>query len=144
MRPECGLILDPSRLSTVSFAFMWLLAVCAGTSVRDAASAFEVVFDRAVTEANGPLSLGGQALTAAVGACITGIFTIVWGGPDGQRYFITDRKGATTEVLLDADVARPVGGPLALDRHHVTIRGQVENTGKLRVTGVELAEGGCS
>ena len=69
---------------------------------------------------------------------ITGIFTTVWNGE--AHYFITDEQGQTTQLLLEEAVARPLGGPLALDRKRVTILGEVvsESPRIVRVTSVQF------
>jgi hypothetical protein len=56
---------------------------------------------------------------------ITGWFTTVWNGE--AYYSITDEQGQTTQLLLEEAVAKPLGGPLALDRKRVTILGEVVN-----------------
>ena len=69
---------------------------------------------------------------------ITGWFTTVWNGE--AQYFITDEQGQTTQLLLEEAVARPLGGPLALDRKRVTILGEVVNGSPriVRVTSVQF------
>lgn len=52
---------------------------------------------------------------------VSGWFTIIWN--DEAHYFITDDSGHTVEVLLDEQLTKPHGGPLALDRRRVTIVG---------------------
>lgn len=52
---------------------------------------------------------------------LSGWFTIIRNHE--SHYFITDDQGVMVEVLLDDDVAAPLGGPLALDRTRVTIVG---------------------
>lgn len=54
---------------------------------------------------------------------ISGWFTIIWN--DEAHYFITDDTGHTVEVLLDEQLTKPHGGPLALDRTRVTIEGVI-------------------
>jgi len=54
---------------------------------------------------------------------ITGWFTTVWNG--GPHYSITDDQGQTTRLLLDDETAKPLGGPLELDRKRVTIVGEI-------------------
>ncbi len=84
---------------------------------------------------------------AAATACLTGTFTTVFGGPT-PVYTLTDAGMARTEIVLDAGVADGVGGPLALDRHKVTVRGEpfgstATGMPRLRATEVQLGEGGC-
>ncbi len=52
---------------------------------------------------------------------VSGWFTIIWN--DEAHYFITDDSGHTVEVLLDEQLTKPHGGPLALNRTRVTIVG---------------------
>lgn len=54
---------------------------------------------------------------------ITGWFETVWNGE--PHYSITDQNNQTTDLLLDDAVARPLGGPLELDRKRVTLVGVV-------------------
>ena len=54
---------------------------------------------------------------------LTGWLTTVWGG--SPRYWITDVQGRAVEILLPEDVTRPYGGPQALDRHRVTLVGEL-------------------
>lgn len=69
---------------------------------------------------------------------ITGWFTTVWNGD--PRYFITDDHGRTTRMLLDADLGRPYGGLLELDRTRVTITGQMveDPPGAIRVCSIAV------
>jgi hypothetical protein len=56
---------------------------------------------------------------------ISGWFSIIWN--DEAHYFVTDDTGNTIEVLLDEDLMEPLGGPLALDRTRVQIKGVIVN-----------------
>jgi hypothetical protein len=56
---------------------------------------------------------------------VSGWFSIIWN--DEAHYFITDDAGNTIEVLLEEDLMKPLGGPLALDRTRVTIEGVIMN-----------------
>ena len=69
---------------------------------------------------------------------ITGWFTTIWNTE--PRYFITDDQGHTTRLLLDEEVTRPFGGPLALDRKKVTVIGEASDdlAGALHVLSIEL------
>ena len=76
--------------------------------------------------------------------CLSGTFTTIFGGP-GQVYFLTDDTGRQTEILLDEKVAEPVGGPLAIDRQQVTIRGEAAGAspaGNPRVRATSVSRGG--
>jgi len=54
---------------------------------------------------------------------ITGWFTTIWNSE--PHYSITDDQGQTTKLLLDDETAKPLGGPLELDRKQVTIVGEL-------------------
>jgi hypothetical protein len=54
---------------------------------------------------------------------ITGWFATIWN--DEPHYSITDDKGQTTQLLLEDEIAKPLGGPLELDRKRVTIIGEI-------------------
>ncbi|KPK89405.1 MAG: hypothetical protein AMJ88_17615 [Anaerolineae bacterium SM23_ 63] len=54
---------------------------------------------------------------------VSGWFTIVWNAE--THNFITSDEGHTVEVLLDEQLTKPHGGPLALDRRRVTIVGVI-------------------
>lgn len=54
---------------------------------------------------------------------VSGWFTIIWN--DEAHYFITDDESHTVEVLIDEQLTKPHGGPLALDRTRVTIVGVI-------------------
>ena len=72
--------------------------------------------------------------------CITGWFTTVWNGR--PRYWITDDQGQRTEIVLDEELARPLGGPLAFDRRRVTVVGELlsDPPGVVRVSSIALAD----
>ena len=53
---------------------------------------------------------------------LSGWFTVVWN--DRTRYFLTDDQGRWTELLLDEEMAKPLGGPLAFNRKRVKIVGE--------------------
>ncbi len=62
----------------------------------------------------------GSAPAAAAGELtLRGSFHIVWG--DRARYFLADDAGKTRELLLDEELMRPHGGPLALDGKRVRV-----------------------
>lgn len=51
---------------------------------------------------------------------LSGWFNIVWN--DRPHYFLADGRGSMTELLLDEDLVRPLGGARALDRKRVVVR----------------------
>ena len=70
---------------------------------------------------------------------ITGWFTTIWN--DEPRYSITDDQGQTTQLLLYDETAKPLGGPLELDRKRVTIVGEIisDSPRIVRVLSVQFA-----
>ena len=72
---------------------------------------------------------------------ISGWFTTIWNG--GPHYSITDDQGQTTRLLLDEELTKPLGGPLALDRKRVTVSGEIVNDpqGALRVLSIRFEDG---
>ena len=56
-------------------------------------------------------------------------------------YFLTEDSGERHELLIDADLMRPLGGPVALNRKRVTVVGEWEAraTTKFRVNSIRLA-----
>jgi hypothetical protein len=71
---------------------------------------------------------------------ITGWFTTVWNGE--THYSITDDQGQTTELLMEDEIAKPLGGPLELDRKRVTITGEIvsDSPRTVRVLSVQFAD----
>jgi hypothetical protein len=71
---------------------------------------------------------------------ITGWFTTIWN--EEPHYSITDDQGQNTELLLDAKTAKPLGGPLQLDRKRVTIVGEIisDSPRIVRVQSVRFAD----
>jgi hypothetical protein len=71
---------------------------------------------------------------------ITGWFTTVWNGE--AHYSITDDQGQTTELLMEDETAKPLGGPLQLDRKRVTITGEIvsDSPRTVRVLSVQFAD----
>lgn len=53
---------------------------------------------------------------------LSGWFTVIWN--DRTRYFLTDDQGRWTELVLDEEMAKPFGGPLAFNRKRVKIVGK--------------------
>ena len=59
-------------------------------------------------------------------------------------YFLTEDSGERNELLIDADLMRPLGGPVALNRKRVTVEGEREAVGstsiqQFRVDSIEFA-----
>ena len=80
---------------------------------------------------------------------LSGVFSVLWGDPrpgSGEeaeiRFMLTDDRGEETE-LLDQSVARPAGGPLALNGEQVTVEGTSVSADqpleRVRVQEIELA-----
>jgi hypothetical protein len=80
--------------------------------------------------------------TPAVGeqVSITGWFNTVYNHQ--PHYSITDERGRIATLLLTEEATRPFGGPLFIDRKHVTITGTVNTVNPLavRVLNIRLAE----
>ena len=64
-------------------------------------------------------------------AALSGWFTIIWGDPKPgsggeaiEIYMLTDDTGQSTQLLLNEELARPLGGILALNRKRVIIEGK--------------------
>ena len=58
-------------------------------------------------------------------------------------YVLTEDSGERHELLIDIELMRPLGGPVALNRKRVTVEGEWEQSGaateKFRVSSIELA-----
>ena len=64
-----------------------------------------------LSSAQAPVSLDGQLV-------------IVWGdGDPAIRYYLLDASGQTTQLLLDEEMTRPLGGILALNGQQVSVTG---------------------
>ena len=82
---------------------------------------------------------------------LTGWFTFIvadYPSEDGlaseTTYVLTEDSGARHELLIDVELMRPLGGPVALNRKRVTVEGEWEEVGpaapeKFRVYSIELA-----
>jgi hypothetical protein len=70
---------------------------------------------------------------------ITGWFTTIWN--EEPHYSISDEQGQTTQLLLDDEAAKPLGGPLELDRKRVTIVGEIKSISPkiVRVLSIKFA-----
>lgn len=80
--------------------------------------------DPEATQASTPTENSPSPTQTPKGALtISGWFTIIWN--DEAHYFITDDEEHTVEILLDEQLTKPHGGPLALDRTRVTIVGVI-------------------
>ncbi|MFL5494366.1 MAG: kelch repeat-containing protein [Gemmatimonadales bacterium] len=69
----------------------------------------------------------GETRAAATSAPKSGWFHIQWGDPRAARgaaqirYELVDDRGRSTKLTVDAALMAQAGGPLALDRHRVTL-----------------------
>ncbi len=72
---------------------------------------------------------------------ITGWFTTIWN--EEPHYAITDDEGQEIQLLMDEELIRPLGGPLALDRKRVMVIGEFVNDpqGTLQVRSIRFADG---
>ena len=89
--------------------------------------------------------------TAAQSQTLTGWFTFMVadyqtesGLTSEMTYFLTEDSGEQHELLIDIDLMRPLGGPVALNRKRVTVMGEWEEVGpdateQFRVYSIELA-----
>jgi hypothetical protein len=80
-----------------------------------------------------------MAPTSLKQVTITGWFTTIWNGK--PHYSITDDQGQVTQLLLDDETAKPLGGPLELDRKRITIVGEIisDSPRIVRVLSVQFA-----
>lgn len=67
---------------------------------------------------------------------LSGWFTVIWN--DRTRYFLIDDQGRSTELLMNEEIAKPLGGLLALNRKRVKIVGErvAESPGTVRVVSI--------
>jgi len=70
---------------------------------------------------------------------LLGRFHIIWNG--APLFFLSDDRGQTTRLLLDEAIAKPLGGPLALNGRRVRVTGVYVRApkGALRVLSIGLA-----
>ena len=61
-------------------------------------------------------------LAEAEEVSLSGWFTVIWN--DRTRYFLSDDQGLWTELLLEEEMVKPLGGPLAVNRKRVKIVGE--------------------
>ena len=66
--------------------------------------------------------LSRAALVGLVVVSLTGWLQVIWNGE--PRFMLIDDRGAATRVLIDPVLARPFGGPRALNQKRVTITGE--------------------
>ncbi len=90
-------------------------------------------------------------LVMAQAATLTGWFTFIvadypsdTGLTAETTYFLTEDSGERHELLIDSELMRPLGGPVALNRKRVTVEGVWEAVGsttseQFRVSAIELA-----
>ena len=90
-------------------------------------------------------------LATAQDDTLTGWFTFMvadYPSEDGlvseTTYILTEDSGERHELLIDIELMRPLGGPVALNRKRVTVEGEWEQGGaateQFRVRAIELAE----
>ena len=79
------------------------------------------------------------AVPATGEVSITGWFSTIWNGR--PQYWLADDQGQRIRILLDEDVARPLGGPQAFNRRRVTVVGEVvsQDPRTVRVVAIEFA-----
>lgn len=72
-----------------------------------------------------------EAAPTAQAVTLTGVFSILWGDPGPgtnlaptMQYFLTDAQWNMTEIFVDENVARSVGGVLALNGARITLSGE--------------------
>lgn len=53
---------------------------------------------------------------------LSGWFTVIWN--DRTHYYLSDGQGRLTELLLDEETVKSLGGPLALNRKRVKVVGK--------------------
>ena len=84
------------------------------------------------------IGLGGVCLAAEQQVALSGWFHVIWNG--GPQFMLIDDQGGSTRLLLDETLARPFGGPLALNRKRVRIVGErlMTSPGAIRVLSVEF------
>ena len=99
--------------------------------------------------------LGAWALFAPPAAAqphtLTGWFTFIVADSPSEAgftseitYILTEDSGERHELLIDVELMRPLGGPVALNRKRVTVEGEWERSGsaaseKFRVSSIHLA-----
>ena len=102
------------------------------------------------------LPLGGQAIAAQrlqsldteqseQQVSLSGWLTIIWGDPKPgsggkpiEIYMLTDDTGRSTQLLLNEELARPLGGILALNRKRVIVEGKWVRPTVLETQSVQL------
>ncbi len=98
---------------------------------------------RSASPAGVPLREGGAGRE-----CLTGELTTAFGGT-GQVYFLTEQDGRRHEVVFEPGAVDAVGGPLAVDRRLLTVRGEPAGTSpagieRVRALMVALGEESCA
>jgi len=81
----------------------------------------------------------GAALVGLALLSLTGWLHVIWNGE--PRFVLIDDRGAATRVVIDPLLARPFGGPRALNQKRVTITGEraPDQTETVRALSIELA-----
>jgi hypothetical protein len=77
---------------------------------------------------------------------LSGTFHVVWGDPRPNSdlkpkagYVLSDGRGPWEELLLDNQVAKPLGGPLALNGERVVVEGTKVEEDHVKVQSIQLA-----
>jgi hypothetical protein len=119
------------RTYSHDLVLLWLLLLlvgCRQTGLPDARTQPAVVLSPVAMPSSTSLPLIAPTVAAftptpPLRVTITGWFTTIWNGE--PHYTVTDDQGNAAQVILDEEVARPLGGPLKLDRQRITIVGEI-------------------
>lgn len=79
------------------------------------------------------------SLVNAVQVTITGVLTTIWNHE--THYTINEDQGQKTELLIDEEVAKPLGGSLAINGKRITIKGELvkDSPKTVKVMSIQLA-----
>ena len=123
-------------LCLLCYCLAFPLSGCTARQTSESTATVRPTIENTVTVAS-PVQL---PITDTNTVTITGWFTTVWNG--GAHYSITDAQGQTTTLLMEDAIAKPLGGPLALDRKRVTIVGEIVSDlpRTVRVLSVQFAD----
>ncbi len=80
------------------------------------------------------------ALVGLVVLSLTGWLHVIWNGE--PRFVLIDDSGVATRVVIDPALARPFGGPRALNQKRVTITGEPapDQPETVRALSIEMAK----
>lgn len=96
-------------------SWMWAAMLVLGIGVAAACAATPLTAEAPRSAASPPAVAAGEQPP------LSGRFHIIWN--DRTRYFLADDQGRWTELLLDEEIVKPLGGPLVLNRRRVKIVG---------------------